>query len=85
MAVTTAVGPQARTERTRYRGPRQCTFLKVRKRKDADANPATVIVSARREPVETAANAEVSGHPAYHSELSSRWEVALSATDETAL
>lgn len=82
VAVTTAVNPQELSERASYDGPRQCTLLEAKERADADGNPATIIVSARRQPLETNANTEVAGHRAYHSELSGTWEVALTETDE---
>ncbi|HWJ66915.1 MAG TPA: hypothetical protein VNT31_09570 [Nocardioides sp.] len=79
VAMTTAVSPQDLAERASYDGPRQCTLLEARDDPGADAadDPATVLVSARRQPLETNANTEVAGHPAYHSERSGTWEVAL--------
>ncbi|CAN5380320.1 hypothetical protein BH09ACT12_BH09ACT12_31930 [soil metagenome] len=91
VAVTTAVGPQELADRSSYDGPRQCTLLAAKDSTDgsgaaegteADDNPATIIVSARRQPLGTEANADVAGHPTYHSELSGTWEVALTDTSE---
>lgn len=87
VAVTTAVGPQDLAERSSYDGPRQCTLLAAPDvpAAAADDNPATVIVAARREPLGTEPNTEVAGHPAYHSEISGTWEVALTDTSEHGL
>lgn len=82
VAMTTAVGPQELAERASYDGPRQCTLLEAKERDGADVDPATVIVTARRQPLETNANTEVAGHPAYHSEQSGTWEVALTEPGE---
>lgn len=82
VTVTTAVNQQGLSERASYDGPRQCTLLEAKERADADGDPATIIVSARRQPLETNANTEVAGHPAYHAKLSGTWEVALTETDE---
>ena len=82
VAMTTATGPQDRAERASYDGRRQCTLLAAKDDEDVDANPATIIVTARRDPLETKGNAEVAGHPAYHDERSGTWEVALTTTDE---
>ncbi len=82
VAMTTATGPQDRAERAAYDGRRQCTLVAAAEAEEADANPATIIVTARRDPLGTEANAEVGDHPAYHSERSGTWEVALTATDE---
>lgn len=82
VAMTTAVAPQDLTERASYDGPRQCTLLEAKERADADSDPTTVIVSARRQPLETTANTEVAGHPAFHSEPSGTWEVVLTEPGE---
>ncbi|MEV5000171.1 hypothetical protein [Nocardioides sp. LML1-1-1.1] len=82
VAMTTATGPQDRAERASYDGKRQCTLLAAKDDEDVDGNPATIIVAARRDPLETKADAEVAGHPAYHDERSGTWEVALTTTDE---
>lgn len=81
-AVTTGVAPQDLAERASYDGPRQCTLLATKDADDADGNPATIVVTARRDPLETVANTEVAGHPAYHSDLARTWEVALTETGE---
>ncbi|MCR6033662.1 hypothetical protein GGQ22_19830 [Nocardioides sp. zg-579] len=82
VAMTTTVSPQDRDERSSYDGPRQCTLVAAEDDGGgADANPATILVSARREPLGTQANTEVSGHPAYHAEIAGAWEIAL--TDPT--
>lgn len=81
VAVTTATGPQDRAERASYDGRRQCTLLAAKDDEDADGNPATIVVTARRDPLGTNANAEVAGHPAYHSPAAGTWEVALTETD----
>lgn len=77
VAMTTAVNPQDLAERASYDGPRQCTLLEARDGDDADGNPVTVVVSARRQPLETRGNTTVAGHPAFHSAQSGTWEVAL--------
>ncbi|MCX6398514.1 MAG: hypothetical protein NTX33_01110 [Propionibacteriales bacterium] len=77
VAVTTAVNPQELADRASYDGLRQCTLLEAQDRVGAASDPATVIVTARRQPLETNANTEVAGHPTYHSEQSGTWEVAL--------
>lgn len=85
VAVTTGAAPQELAERASYDGPRQCTLLAAKDAEDAedaDTNPATIIVTARRDPLETGANTEVAGHPAYHSDLAGTWEVALTETGE---
>lgn len=82
VGVTTAVNPQELAERASYDGPRQCTLLEARDRVDAGGDPATVIVTARRNPLETNANTEVAGHPTYHSKQSGTWEVALTEPGE---
>lgn len=82
VAVTTATGPVDRAERASYDGRRQCLLLAAKDQEDGDANPATIIVKARRDPLGTEANAEVAGHPAYHDARSGTWEVALTTTDE---
>ncbi len=82
VGMTTAVAPQDLDERTSYDGPRQCTLLEAKDRADADSAPVTIIVTARRQPLETSANTDVAGHPAYHSKLSGTWEVALTKPTE---
>lgn len=82
VAMTTATGPQDRAERASYDGRRQCTLVAAKDREDVDGNPATIVVTARRDPLGTASNAKVGGHPAYHDERSGTWEVALTRTDE---
>ncbi|KRC53136.1 MULTISPECIES: hypothetical protein [unclassified Nocardioides] len=84
VAVTTAVGQQELAERASYDGPRQCTLLEAKDDPDAaaDADPVTIIVTARRQALGTRANTEVADHPAYHSEQSGTWEVALTDVDD---
>lgn len=88
VAMTTALGPQDLDERSSYDGPRQCTLVAATDSPDAgegpgvDDDPATIILSARSQPLGTNPSTEVAGHPAFHFEVSGRWEVALTEISE---
>lgn len=82
VAMTTATGPQDRAERASYDGRRQCTLVAAKDQEDVDGDPATIVVTARRDPLGTASNAKVGDHAAYHDARSGTWEVALTTTDE---